>query len=186
MSICDSVREHYVAQWGAPTAELEFKTQVDSIDVLKWSASDNGQGVDLYVTLGASDWFAKGSEDHRVEFFLGLAPGRDEVASSLAALGLYSARENVALGHGHTVPSDGPLWTGTEMNAFLIVEQIEDLLLPRLALADGVHVEFLQATPLFESELNYKRSRGLESLMLKWEEKGVRFWDPTRSPVPAS
>ena len=36
-------------------------------------------------------------------------------ASPLAALGLYSARESVALDHGHTVTAGGPQWTGSSM-----------------------------------------------------------------------
>jgi hypothetical protein len=48
-------------------------------------------------------------------------PARDGIAGALAALGLYSAREGVAVDHGHTVPADEPLWPGSPMERFLVM-----------------------------------------------------------------
>ncbi|MGO9891444.1 MAG: suppressor of fused domain protein [Solirubrobacteraceae bacterium] len=47
-------------------------------------------------------------------------------------------------------------------------------------LPDGLHVEFLQAIPLFDPELEFKRKHGAHTLLRRWEESGVRFWDSDR------
>ena len=106
------------------------------------------------------------------------------MASPLAALALYPTRKGVALDHGHTVPADGPLWPGTDMGRFLVLRPIGDVI-PPLELPGGLHVDFLQAIPIFESELAYKTEHGPEALLRRWEGSRVPFWDPNRSPEPA-
>jgi Suppressor of fused protein (SUFU) len=182
--ITDAVRSAYQVRWGAPPRTAHFKIGALEIDVLKWSEDANPEGVNLYVTLGASAHPMKGRDGaHRLEFFVGLRPAKDEVASPLAALALYPQRENVEVDHGHTIPADGPLWPGTEMRRFLVVRPIVEII-PAVAAPDGSHVEFLQAIPMFESELAYKTEHGAEALLSRWEASRVSFWDPDRSPEP--
>ena len=116
---------------------------------------------------------------HRVEYFIGLQPGRDDIASALAALGLFAQREAENVDHGHTVPAGGPLWPGTKMSTLLVLRQTGDIL-PALTLPSGIHVEFLQAVPVFESERRFKVAYGADALLRRWEEKGTAFWDPRR------
>lgn len=59
-------------------------------------------------------------------------------------------------------------------------------ILPALELPDGVHVEFLQAVPMFESERRFKVAHGAEALMRRWEATGTPFWDPNRRAEPAA
>lgn len=120
--------------------------------------------------------------NHRVEFFVGLAPERDDVASALAALGPYPAREGAALDHGHTVQADGPLWPGTQMETFLVLHPLSDFL-PPLELPDGLHVDFLQGVPLFDAERAFKAEHGAEALLDRREKTGVPFWNPERAPA---
>jgi hypothetical protein len=153
------------------------------VEVHKWSSDRNPEGVTLYATVGGSDHPVPGSDPtHRVEFFLGLLPGRDDIASPLAALALFPIREGKPLDHGHTVPAEAPLWRGTEMQRFLVMRPVMEII-PPLGLPGGVHVEFLQALPIFESELRYKVEHGAEELIHLWERTGVRFWDPDRVPA---
>lgn len=143
------------------------------------------EGVNLYATVGGSARPAVGRDPlHRSEFFIGLLPAMDAVASPLAALALYSARENVAVDHGHTVPADGPLWPGTQMRRFLVMRPLGDIIQP-LTLADGTHIESLQALPIFDSEFTFKTNRGAEALLERWEQSQVPFWDPNRTLEPA-
>jgi hypothetical protein len=156
-----------------------------TVDIFMWNAEANPEGVNLYATIGASARPMAGHDpNHRVEFFVGLLPAKDEIASPLAALALYPTREGVAVDHGHTVPGDGPLWPGTDMRRFMVLRALGDVI-PPLELPDGMHVEFLQAIPIFESELAYKSGHSAEALLRRWEESRVRFWDPNRSPEPA-
>lgn len=182
----DAVRDVYRTRWGDASRHAVFRTSSDQVEILKWGASGNGEGVDLYATLGASAVDLPGGErGHRVEYFVGLRPGEDGIASALAALGLYARREQEFVGHGHTVSSDGPLWPGTQMKSFLVLRQIGEIL-PAVDVLDGVHVEFLQAVPVFESERQYKIEHGVDALVGLWETAGTPFWDPNRCAEPAA
>jgi hypothetical protein len=182
--VTDAVRALYVARWGEPSKDTRFKGTECETEILEWNKDMNPEGVRLYATVGASALAIVGSDtNHRVEFFLGLLPAKDAVASPLAALACYPVREGVALDHGHTVPSDAPLWPGTDMRRLLVLRPINDII-PALELPDGLHVEFLQAIPIFESEFAYKAQHDAEALLRRWEESKVPFWDPDRAPEP--
>jgi Suppressor of fused protein (SUFU) len=182
LDITEAVRSWYRTKWGEPSRTANFRVGGLEVDVLKWRPDVTLEGVHLYATSGSSARSMPGADSkHRIEFILGLQPARDEVASPLAALALYPTREMVRLDHGHTVPASGPLWRGTEMRRFLVLRQIQPIIEP-LALATGVHIEFLQAVPIFESELAYKVEFGLEDLLRFWRERGVRFWNSDRGP----
>ena len=186
MNIHDAVRDAYRARWGDPCREAAFRTGGHKVEVYKWDAASNGQGVDLYATLGASAEDMPGAEPgHRVEYLVGLQPGRDEIASALAGLGLFARREGQTVDHGHTVPADGPLWPGTEMRTFLVLRQMGEVL-AALVFRNGVHLEFLQAVPVFDSERRFQVAQGTEALLQRWEAAGTPFWDPRRRREPAT
>ena len=179
-----AVRDLYIARWGEPSRKAAFRVAGLEVEVYKWDAEANPEGVTLYATIGSSAHPMAGRDTkHRVEYFLGLLPPMDAVASPLAALALYSSREGVALSHGDTVPADSPLWPGTDMRHFLVLRPLGDIISP-LELTDGTHVEFMQAIPIFESELAYKARHGTMQLLEHWQESGVAFWNPGRPPEP--
>lgn len=134
----------------------------------------------MYATIGSSAYPSSPESAHRAEYFTGLLPPKDTVASPLAALALYSIREGVELGHGDTVPAGGPLWPGTKMSHFLVIRPLNEIL-ARLDLS-GVHVNFMQAIPLFESELKWKSHYGVSALLEHWRKSRIPFWDPGRDP----
>ena len=70
----------------------------------------------------------------------------------------------MAVGHGETVPANGPLWPGTAMCRFLVLRPIGEIISP-LELPDGMHVEFMQAIPIFESEFAAKPGAVLRSCL---------------------
>src|SRR5438094_706882 len=148
----ESVGQHYVELCGPPTRAAEFRRAGRVIGVWKWSESANPEGVTLYATVGASQYPMSGlPSNHRVEFFIGLKPEHDEIASPLAALALYPQEEHVSVGHGHTVPVGKPLWPGSRMSTFLILQPVTAIV-PPIQLPSRAHVEFLQAVPVFQSE----------------------------------
>jgi len=184
--IAGAVRDLYRAHWGEPSREAHFEVDDLAIEVLKWDADANAEGVALYATVGASSRTLAGHDPkHRTEFFVGLLPEHDAIASPLAALGLYSVREGVALDHGHTVPAGEPLWPGSPMRSFLVMRPRPDFL-PALELPDGLHVTFFQAIPIFDSELQFKSEHGADALMRRWEDAQVPFWSGDRAPEPAA
>lgn len=185
MDVTDAVLKAYIACWGEPSRRAVFRTSEHEIRVCKWDEAVNNQGVDLYATLGASVEDMPGAEaGHRVEYFVGLRPGRDDVASALAALGLFARREGETVDHGHTVPADGPLWPGTSMHTFLVLRQVAEII-PAQVLPGGIHIEFLQAVPVFEAERRFKITHGAEGLLRRWQSAGTPFWDPDRHSEPA-
>lgn len=106
--ITGAVRDLCIARWGEPSRNARFQVDGFRVEIFKWNADVNREGVNLYITIGASAQPLAGRDTgHRVEFFTGLLPARDEIASPLAALALYPAREGVALDHGHTVLAGG-------------------------------------------------------------------------------
>jgi hypothetical protein len=95
----------------------------------------------------------------------------------------YAERQQEELDHGHSVSYQEPLGQSTGMRSFLLVRQA-DAIIPDLALDAGLHVEFLQAIPLFESELDYKKAHGTPALLEHWRLHQVPFWNSTRTPNP--
>lgn len=86
------------------------------------------------------------------------------------------------LAANHTMTFPEPLWPGTEMHGFLVRRPIAEII-PPLAL-ESVHVEFLQAIPVFPSEVAFKAKHGADALIRGWHEANVLFWDPDRLPHP--
>ena len=86
------------------------------------------------------------------------------------------------LGDGHTITFEEPLWPGTPMRSLLLARPPEPII-PDLTVDDRVHVEFLQAIPLFDSELALTVSveptplstlRGSETILVVEDEEQVR------------
>ena len=102
--ILGAVRDLYVARWGEPSRKAAFRVAGLEVEICKWDADATPEGVTLYATIGSSAQPMAGHDPkHRVEYFLGLLPPKDAVASPLAALALYSVREGVTVSHGVTV-----------------------------------------------------------------------------------
>lgn len=179
MNISESVEHYYLSRWGQPTREASFSVNGFTVRVFKWTAEASKEGVAIYATCGASVWPILGKDPgHRQEFFSGLSGERDDLASPLAALGLYSKREHTSLDHGHSVSAGRELWPGSGMSAFLILAPRASFIAP-LAL-DGVHVHFLQAVPIYEIEREYSKRCGASSLLNFWQQKQTPFWAPDR------
>jgi hypothetical protein len=149
------------------------------VDIWKWNSDRTSQQVNVYATIGASSLVGPGGhETHREEYFVGLLPPEDDVARSLALLAV-EALSGLDIGHGHSVTFPEPLWPTTDMSSYLILRP-GSVIIPELALDDGLHVEFLQAIPVHPSELRFSLDHGASQLLERWKELGVRFWDPSR------
>lgn len=166
------VVNRYLARYGDVTTTFRFNGGIHSVEVLKWSARSATGGVAIYATVSDD---AIGA--HRTEFFIGLKPEVDRAALMLAGLADYTPSSGETLGAGHTVPTEVPLWDGSEMSAFLLVER--DTLLGPLTDPES-YVHFLLAIPLFEEERRYKVAHGEAALMAEWKNQQVNFTDPYR------
>ncbi len=179
----DDVVRHYEETLGEPAREGRFKPRGrdEVVWVYKWPAESIGRDVTIYGTAGACAAAAPPGRS-RTEFLVTLYPERDEIASPLAELAHFPIQERTRLGSGHTLMLADPLWPGTEMNGFLVVEPGQPLV-PGLTTGGGEEVEFLVAIPIFESELAFKKAHGVDALVRRWHEDDVHFDDPRRGPV---
>ncbi|MEU6401427.1 suppressor of fused domain protein [Streptomyces sp. NPDC046985] len=178
-----NVQSYYRENWGDPEREAEFQKDEYVIGVLKWRASASTQGVNIYATMGASDYSLPSFEvEHRQEFFVGLAPECDDIASPLARLGIYAQMAGKSLGAGHVYSAPQGLVEGTEFSGFVLLAPLDGVPAP-VNLLDGRHVEFLMAIPAFRDELEYASEHGVNGLMEAMESSQVPFWNPARRSV---
>src|SRR5262249_9382843 len=135
----------------------------------------------MYATLGASEYPMVGVDpNHRIELLLGFLPELDEIVLPLAMAAMHPYLEKTRFSHGDSITFPEPLWPDSEMYSFLITLPAVEIV-PTLTLSDGVHVEFLQVTPVFPSEIAFKAKFGVNSLIERWRKLKVRFWNPHRT-----
>jgi Suppressor of fused protein (SUFU) len=169
--------------WGEPSRTAHFRMEGKEIDVYKWAVGVNPEGVCLYATVGMSDYVLAGYDlTHRLELFIGLLPEQDAIARPLAMLALSPVIRGTHLAANHTMTFPEPLWPNTDMRGFLVRRAVVEIV-PSLVL-DALHIEFLQAIPIFPSELAFKTEHGADALLQKWQDAKVPFWDPNRSAHP--
>lgn len=176
--IRDEIEAHYRSLWGEPSRRARFSKGRAAVDVLKWSASQTREGVTVYATLGAST-IGEPRIGRRVEFYIGLAPECDDVAPALVDLTAKIDEDEPDIRHGHTISYPEPLWRGTRMKTLLVMRPPVSIV-PMLKLRDGTHVDYLQAVPIYGSELQLKQERSPEGLLRAWQKRQVPFWDPSR------
>lgn len=170
------VRAPYAARLGEPDAEAQFTRDGMHIFVLTYEPSPATGEVTLYLTAGVSDLLQPGyGPAHRLEFSIGLLPAIDEVAGSLAHLGILPQITGNPLAHGHTWRADTPVIRGYDFSGFLVLQSGEPIVPP--IVLDDMHVDVLTVFPLFTDELDYFREHGTDALWDRMEEADVPVWD---------
>jgi hypothetical protein len=140
-------------------------------------------GVWTYVSCGA--WDAVHHGEHGLEFCL-LAPERDDRhALSVAMIAHYHANpdESYELDVGHTVPIGEPWVPGSALDHQLICQPYPFGPDFEMCRWDGGHARVLWVLPITESERDFKVEHGLEALEQRFEDAGLRYWDPHRDPI---
>jgi len=179
------VLKHYQSLWGDPDRAAQFTRDDREVRVFKWTPEQTGEGVTLYTTVGISDQpIGPAAPSHRVEVILGLLPEDDRIVRPLGVLALSSTPDDPYLFHGHTVSMPTPFWPGCPFSAFLFLNPLDSIVPPLQH--NGVHVHFLQAIPVYPSEVAYKAAHSPEALMALWESVTLPFWSLRRRPMPGS
>lgn len=177
---------HYEKLWGPPSRHARFKRPELEIDVYKWMSEQTKLGVSMYATDGAGAWPMRGAlPNHRFEYFCGLHPDHDDIASAVAYLAAFPALNDVAMTHSHTLTQPAePLWQGSAFETFLVLQQFHTIV-PDLEVPGGNRIHFMQAVPVFPEEVEYKNAFGIEGLLEAWERANVDFADADRRCLPS-
>lgn len=177
--ISQAVEDHYILYMGEPDRNAQFVIGGHSAEVFKWEPSEATHGVTLYATIGGSQNSESSSLQHRNEIFTRFLPEEDRCANTVAMLALDGLMHGSTLVHGSTVTYPEPLWPGTDMHTYLVLES-SSTTIPVLLLPGNVHVEFLQAVPVHRAELEYKTKHGVDQLLQAWHDFGEDFHNPSR------
>jgi hypothetical protein len=81
--------------------------------------------------------------------------------------------------HGVFVAGNWKVIKGRKFTGWVLTERPDDLI-PELQLANGRHVVFLDALPVFPEEADYRHGNRSDELFGIWEEAGVKSWDLDR------
>ncbi|TRU30552.1 MAG: hypothetical protein EWV92_21965 [Microcystis aeruginosa Ma_MB_S_20031200_S102] len=179
MSVVEELREHYVAVVGSEPEYHEMRTRSgESVGVFEWPKGTSRMGVHLYASAGATR-HGPGAREHAVELFLGVNTGSDAVKEGFANLILSVLKSNTVPQHGVFVAGNWKVIKGRKFTGWVLTERPDDLI-PKLQLADGRHVVFLDALPVFPEEASYRRGNRSDELFEIWEESGLKSWDLDR------
>ena len=174
-----SVQEVYLSRFGTPSRTARFvPADGGEIYVLKWDEDRLDEGVTMYCTAGASRWI--GEAQKTCEFFIGISPAVDEIARAVAEVGRHGRGDGAIPVSGDSITLAGPLWNGTAMRTFMFTDGSE-LLEP--VTIESRNTQFMQLVPLFDSELEFKRSKGEAALWNAFEMRRVRYWSSSRQPA---
>ncbi|MBU6953094.1 suppressor of fused domain protein [Hahella sp. HN01] len=172
-----TVADYYYFRFGAPARKAKYVTPEGiEIFVLKWDESQTNEGVTIYATLGASN--VLGAQNESCEFFIGLTPEVDSIAEALAETALHGNGAKHIPNSGDTTTLTYCLWKGTTAKTFMFSNG--DDIIPPIQEGLPKRVRFIQLTPLFDNELEYKKAHGERSLWGKFEASEVAYWDSAR------
>ncbi len=139
-------------------------------------------GLWTYVSLGC--WTATHEDEHGLEFALVGAKNDPRLVELLALTAFYHCGpESQRLDLGHTVPIGEPWLPGSSCDHLLV--SLPYPFGPELEVCNwrGGHARVLWLVPISDSERERKVTDGQEQLEQLFDSRGVRYWDPARSPV---
>jgi hypothetical protein len=139
----------------------------------------------LWVYVSCGVWDAVHDGEHGLEFCL-LAPEQHHRQGLLVAMNAYyhaSPDESQRLDVGHTVPLGAPWMPGSSLDHLLVSVPYPYGSEFEICRWGSGHARILWLLPITESERDFKAEHGLEALEQRFEDAGLRYWDPHRSPV---
>jgi hypothetical protein len=176
----EDIRKHYLARWGEPDETFKCIGLAGvASEVLTWPIHRTGPlEVNLFATIGASAYATEGG--HSAEFTVGITDDCNGVAEGLSVLVGGVVHRQIRVEHGSTFSFQEPLWPGTGMTAFVALRQKRQI--EPLVLASR-HVQFFQAVPIFDYEVEIKQQKGVQALHDWWRANEVRVWQAHRVAI---
>ncbi|MFB6720008.1 suppressor of fused domain protein [Kribbella sp. NPDC056345] len=179
--VCGALEEHVRRFFSGQDMEAFTWTAGPILDqnphfrVLRVPPTARG-GLWTYLSIGG--WAATPDDDHGLEFVL-CTESADPRAVELLAMTAYYHRGG-QLGLGHTVPIGEPWLPGSPCDHLLVSLPYPfgpDL---QTCHVGDRHVDFLWLLPITEAERAFKVASGLEALESRFDQVGLRYWQPRR------
>lgn len=163
---------HYVQNFGAPSRVRDVSEDAGKLRIAEWICPTRRGEKFVYATIGQSNTTVPGkSGDHRIEMMVTLSARSDSAALHLASAAFIIVTGGAMLDVSHTVTFDNPIIEGEEYYSFVLsptyVPSIPSLVLKTL------HVQFLQATPIYPEEARFIGEHGAREFHLLCVRHGV-------------
>lgn len=178
----EAIRNHYSACWSSKPDEVNFREgPINELPaefrVLRLAPSQKRK-MWTYATACMS----QRQDPNPIELHL-FAPSRnDEIAELLVATSHYH-RTGEWLGLGHSINFGRPWWGGSLCDhGLLSLPYLDGPTLEWMQFGE-VKVRFLWLIPVTASEIEFKRTKGLEALERKLESAKFNYLDPKRPSV---
>jgi len=172
------IKQHYLNRFGRPSREAEFEPKKGPIiEVWKWSENQTREGVCIYATIGAYAALSKNTKS--CEFFIGLTPAADGIASALADVALNGVENKKKPSFGDTVTLKQTLWPETSIKTFLFTSGGSEIIEPLVG--STFEVDYIQLVPLYPAELDYKKKYGEDALWERFEQLQTPYWLSSRT-----
>lgn len=132
-----------------------------------------------YCSIGAST--VQRENTGLLEFVVHSPVETPRLVKILAMVAYY--HNNHGLGLGHTLPIGEPWLDNSACDHWLLSNPYP--LGPEFEICnlEKAHIHVAWLLPITEQERNYKASNGLEALEKLFEEKGLEYWNVTRTSV---
>ena len=181
------VLTHYNAVWGVASevVRLAFsEAPQDAPFVAEFQLGSQADPLYVYATIGMSSLpMPAESGDRRAELFIYSNRHSDELRQSLALLAIYPFQNNLAFALLDTVYGSRALVPGSQLTSALLTLPLRE---PEefAALNTGdATVEFMQVTPITESERRLCLAESSFALLGLLAETGADIADLGRGPV---
>ena len=172
-----SILEYYTSRFGLPNREAEFTSSDDrKIAIYKWNPEQTDEGVTIYASVGAHTWL--GNSKKSCEFFIGITPEVDDIVDAVAETAIHGNGSMNVPSIGDTITLSFPLWGGTEARTFLFTGGNE--IIPPIIIKKK-DIIFIQLVPLFDGELQFKKTYSEEALWQAFEKKMIPYWSSERN-----
>lgn len=180
MTTASEIEAHYALNWGCTGVRCLFgKGPVSDVPtdfaVLKYPPRGNRQ-----MWTFATRCMGQDGDREPLELHCFSATDAVPVVEMLYAVAHFHRTGNT-LGLGHTVNVGRGWWEGSPLEYGLISLPYLDG--PALEYTQSRSRRFLWLIPLWEREVEFKRTMGLEALEAAMEQQGFDYLDPARANV---
>ncbi len=179
----DEILQHYYRCWGATGRPITFLAGPihelpEAFSILEFEPRENR---DMWTY--ATSCLSQPNDPGPLELHLFSSEKSEETVELLVVTAHYH-RTGRMLGLGHSVNFGKP-WIGNSSCEYGLLSRpyLDGPELEHLSLSSGTAVDFLWLIPVTKPEIEFKKTRGLETLEKRFEECQLNYLDANRVSV---